>query len=129
MIAIDTNIVVRFLTHDDEEQFQASRQLFETHEIFVADTVVLETEWVLRYAYEYSPSEICEAFRKVFGMKNVHPNSPDKIAQAIDWYEKGLDFADSLHLSLSEAHGEFKTFDGKFRKRAANLTRCKVSKP
>lgn len=129
MIAVDTNIIVRFLTRDDEAQFQASRRLFEHHEIFVADTVVLETEWVLRYAYEYPSAEICAAFRKLFGMKNVHPNSPGKIAQAIDWHEKGLDFADALHLSLSEIQAEFKTFDEKLIKRAANLTACKVGNP
>lgn len=129
MIAIDTNIIVRFLTHDNEEQFQASRHLFETGDLFVADTVILETEWVLRYAYEYSPADICTAFRKLFGMKNVYPDNPEKIAQAIDWHKRGLDFADALHLSLSDSHDSFKTFDEKLIKRATNLTFCKVDKP
>lgn len=61
VIAVDTNIVVRLLARDDEMQYQASRILFETQEIFIPDTVVLELEWVLRYAYNFSPSAGREA--------------------------------------------------------------------
>ncbi len=45
VIAVDTNVVVRLLARDDEMQYQASRTLFETQEIFIPDTVVLELEW------------------------------------------------------------------------------------
>ena len=129
MIAVDTNILVRFLTHDDEAQFQASYRLFESNDIFVADTVILETEWVLRYAYEYTPDEIRAAFQKLFGMKNIHPANINVIAQAIDWHGKGMDFADALHLSLGEPHKTFKTFDKKLIKRARKLTQCCVEQP
>ena len=50
-IAIDTNILVRFLTHDDEQQYQEAYTLFQSPCIYLATTVFLETEWVLRYAY------------------------------------------------------------------------------
>ena len=70
MIAIDTNIIVRLMTRDDEEQYQKSLKLFHNKNIFIADTVVLETEWVLRFAYKLRSVEICQAFRKVFGLPN-----------------------------------------------------------
>jgi len=54
MIAIDTNIIIRFVTQDDELQFQKSREIFQTHDIFIADTVILETEWVLRFSLDIS---------------------------------------------------------------------------
>ncbi len=44
MIAIDTNIIVRFLTRDDEQQYKKSFAIFKTKEIFIPDTVILETE-------------------------------------------------------------------------------------
>ena len=44
MIAIDTNILIRLMTRDDEEQYQKSLKLFQNKNIFIADTVVLETE-------------------------------------------------------------------------------------
>ena len=43
MISIDTNVIVRFLTQDDPVQFKKSRALFKNHEIFITDTVILET--------------------------------------------------------------------------------------
>ena len=48
--AIDTNIIVRLLTGDDASQCQQARHIFESHEVFIPDTVILETEWVLRFA-------------------------------------------------------------------------------
>ena len=51
MIAIDANIIVRLLTKDDDKQYQKAYRLFEQHPIFISETVILETEWVLRFAY------------------------------------------------------------------------------
>lgn len=72
MIVVDTNIIVRLLTQDNEEQFQKSLKLFQEQEIFILDTVMLETEWVLRFAYRFKPDEICQAFQKLLGLPNVH---------------------------------------------------------
>ncbi len=72
MIAVDTNIIIRFLTRDDEKQYKKSFLIFNTEEVFISDTVILETEWVLRYAYEFSPDDICDALVKLFGLSNVH---------------------------------------------------------
>ena len=44
MIAIDTNIIVRLLTKDDTDQYNKAYNLFNEHDVFIADTVILETE-------------------------------------------------------------------------------------
>ena len=62
MICVDTNIIVRFLTHDDEQQYKKAFSICNLYEIFISDTVILETEWVLRYAYNFSPEDMCNAF-------------------------------------------------------------------
>lgn len=129
MIAIDTNIVVRLLTGDDEAQYKTSRKLFAENEIFIPDTVILEAEWVLRYAYEFEPAAICAAFRKLFGLKNVYLANAQLIAQAINWHEQGLDFADAFHLMLSQSNAAFKTFDDKLIKKAKKLSKCTVERP
>lgn len=129
MIAIDTNIIVRFLTKDDAKQYSASRKLFEIEEIYIPDTVILETEWVLRFAYEFKPTEICNAFRKLFGLHNVKLSNEFTIAQAINWHEQGLDFADAIHLALSQNTPTLKTFDDKFIKKSKDLSKCVVQKP
>lgn len=129
MIAIDTNVLVRLLTSDNPIQFKASQKLFEVEEIFIPDTVVLETEWVLRAAYDLDVESICGALRQVFGLKNVHLSNAQLIAQAIAWHEAGLDFADAFHLALSRDHEALKTFDADFIKRAKSLSECCVEKP
>lgn len=129
MIAIDTNVLVRLLTRDNETQYKTSHKLFSSEDIFIADTVILETEWVLRYAYDLPPNEICNAFRMVFGLKNVSLNNSRMVAQIINWHEAGLDFADAWHLALSQNNECFKTFDEQFIKRSKKLCDFSVEKP
>ncbi len=129
MIAVDTNIVVRFLTQDDQFQFEKSRDLFQTQNIFIPDTVILETEWVLRFAYKFKPSAICQAFKMLFGLPNVHLNNARLIAQAIAWHEQGLDFADALHLAASQDCLEFYTFDERFIKKSQQFRENFVKNP
>lgn len=127
--AVDTNVVVRFLTGDNATQYSASRKLFSSAQVFIPDTVILETEWVLRAAYGLGAAEVCEAFRGVFGLRNVSLANPRPIAQAISWHEGGLDFADALHLASCQDHASLETFDGDFIRRARTLSDCRVEKP
>jgi len=129
MIAIDTNIIVRFLTRDDENQFQKSLKLFEKHDVFIPDTVILETEWVLRYAYNFEPVAISKAFSKLFGLSNVHLSNPILVAQALDWHLHGLDFSDALHLTQCQKFSHFYTFDNKFINKSKDLSNCAVVQP
>jgi predicted nucleic-acid-binding protein len=129
MIAVDTNIVVRFLTRDDPAQFEQSVRIFSTHEVFIPDTVILEAEWVLRYAYEFEPVQVREALRKLFGLPNVHLRDTTPIALALQWYEHGLDFADALHLALSQHCQHVQTFDQQFAYRSERIASCPVRLP
>jgi predicted nucleic acid-binding protein len=129
VIAIDTNILVRLLTRDSEAEYKASHKLFAAEEIFIPDTVVLETEWVLRYAYDLKPAEFCDALRKVCGLPNVSLTNGQRVAQAISWHEAGLDFADAFHLALSQGMSSLKTFDKDFIKKSKDISECPVEKP
>lgn len=129
MISVDTNIVVRLLTKDDQPQYQISFKLFQEQEIFIGDTVILETEWVLRFAYKFSASDIYQAFIKLFGLANVHLTNANKVAQVLEWYHSGLDFADAFHLAHSQRCTQMYTFDRKFSRKADNLTECEVIQP
>ena len=51
------------------------------------------------------------------------------VAQAVDWHEAGLGFADALHLALSKDQESFGTFDRKFICHAGNLTGRRVELP
>jgi predicted nucleic acid-binding protein len=66
--AIDTNVIVRFLTADDPKQAQAARRVIEAGKVFIGTTVALETEWVLRAGYRFSSPEIVAALRGLGGL-------------------------------------------------------------
>jgi len=117
MISIDTNILVRLLTGDDKQQAAKAKTLFANEHIYITKTVMLETEWVLRYAYEFMASDIADAFTKLLGQQNVTAEDTHHIAQAITLLRKGLDFADALHLSCSHNYA-FATFDKKLQSKA-----------
>ena len=59
MLAIDTNLVVRYLVRDDAAQRERATGIIESNEVFVTATVVLESEWVLRDFYELPRAERC----------------------------------------------------------------------
>lgn len=129
MIAVDTNVVVRLLTRDDEGQYQAAYLLFEREQIFIPSTVVLETEWVLRFAYQYGSVQIVQTLRSLFGLPNVELERPAQVAEALDWYVQGLDFADALHLTASKETAGFSTFDKKLIAKSRELLELPVSPP
>jgi predicted nucleic-acid-binding protein len=129
VIAIDTNVLVRLLLADNAAQYKASMKLFSTEQIFIPDTVILETEWVLRAVYDFEPTQICDALKRIFGLKNVALSDGQRMSQVIAWHELGLDFADAMHLALSQHLESLKTFDNAFIKQAKPLSACRVEKP
>lgn len=129
MIAVDTNIIIQFLTHDENQQYKKAFSIFNSNEVFISDTVILETEWVLRYAYKFSVDDICYALLNLFGLNNVHLSNPSLIAQAIEWHKQGLDFSDAMHLAQCQQYEKLYTFDKSFSSKAKNLTNCQVVSP
>jgi len=118
MISIDTNLVVRYLTGDHPEQSPRARAIVDGQAVFVTVTVVLETERVLRSTYGYRPAEVAQALRAFGGLPTVNVEDAPLVAAALDLAEKGMDFADALHIGRS-AHCEgLVTFDRKFVKAA-----------
>lgn len=122
MLAVDTNLVVRLLANDDTVQTRRAAALFANEQIFISKTVLLESEWVLRFSYELPPTVILPALRNIIGLPNVIVEQQSEIAEALDGFERGLDFADALHLASSRRAGRFATFDKKLIKRAEKLT-------
>lgn len=122
MLAVDTNLIVRLLTHDDAAQARRAAALFAREQIYISRTVLLESEWVLRFSYELPAGVILLALRRLVGLPNVVLEQQREIAEALDGFEQGLDFADALHLAGSRRAGRFATFDRKLIKRAQKLT-------
>ena len=128
MIAVDTNLLVRILTNDDPIQARRDVKILKSDDIFIPKTVLLETEWVLRHAYEIERSLIIIGFQKLLGLPNVNVEDSDSIYQAISWYENKFDFTDALHLASSRRCINFATFDSSFIKNAQQFSSMNMIK-
>lgn len=111
MLAVDTNVVIRLLVRDDEAQYQAARRIFDQDTVFLAKTVLLEAEWVLRFRYRLQSSAITEALGALISLPDVQTEDTPAMRQALEWHREGTDFADALHLASSSRATGFLTFD------------------
>lgn len=121
MLAIDTNIIVRYMTGDHPMQSAQARALVEAEQLFVGMTVLLETEWVLRSVYGYTAALVCKALRAFSGLPQVTVERPAMVAQALKWAESGMDFADAVHLAGAAECEAFMTLDKRFATAAKRL--------
>ena len=75
MIALDTNILARFLLNDDPIQFKQARDLLARPDDYTAPpTVMLELVWVLE-SYDCTHAEVIQALRMLLGLPNFKPKS------------------------------------------------------
>jgi predicted nucleic-acid-binding protein len=118
MTAVDTNVLVRLLTGDDPKQATAARSLFESGQIWIAKTVLLETGWVLRSLYGFEESAIRGAFTKLLGLKNVRVEDESAVAAALALTAHGIELADAMHLTSRPPDAAFVSFDKSFVQRA-----------
>ncbi len=119
MIALDTNILVRFLTQDDPAQAAIAKGLLaHPRGVFIAKTVLLELEWVLRAAYKSPRENTHQALLKLLGLPRMSVEQPGQVAQALADYKAGFDFADAMHLAGSPVDEGLHTFDMQFARAA-----------
>lgn len=99
-IAIDTNILVRLLLEDDQEQLKLAHQLIKRHNekgaIFISIIVFLELYWVLGKYYQWSDEKICDALEDILRAKQFHAENDLAVKMAISRCRKNQDFSDAL---------------------------------
>lgn len=119
MIALDTNVLVRYLTHDEEEQFQIAAQLIADLErrhcpAYLSVITLCETVWVLTRAYKIDRPKIIETFEGILGTAFFVIENKPAVRQALDLFKIGKgDFADYLSGVLAQRDGcsRMATFD------------------
>lgn len=126
MRALDTNVLARFFV-DDADDAQAARQrpaaiAALAERSYVSVTVLLELEWVMRGFYELPARDVSRVLRALASVEHITLEDRDAVLVAVDALDKGLDFADALHLSRSSRASGFATFDQRFAKRAKALS-------
>jgi len=112
LIALDTNILARYLLDDEPAQARAARRLLADAqaEYWIPVTVVLELAWVLRKS-DAPRAVIMDRVRGLLSLRNVRAQNADLVFQALGWAGQGMDLADALHLALSGKAERFATFD------------------
>jgi predicted nucleic acid-binding protein len=129
MLAIDTNLIVRYLTADHPEQSARAKVLIDNEDVFICTTVLLETEWVLRSVYGYAPAPLAAALEAFAGLSSVTLEDPALAAKALNWMTNGMDFADALHLAKAAGCDAFISFDRRFAETANTLSEVRVRAP
>lgn len=121
MISLDTNVIVRVVTRDDPQQLAVASAVLQADRLWLCKTVLLETEWVLRYTYELSRESILKVFRRLLGYRRLKVEDRATVLQALRLYREGMDLADALHLASSLPANYFATFDRTLAKRAGEI--------
>ncbi len=123
MIALDTNVLVRYATRDDEPQFVRASEfmssLSRTKQGFLSTVVLVETWWVLCRAYKYDSVDTARYLTALLDSEELVVQEADTIRAALRDTSAGADFADAVIARTAAAAGcaETVTFD----KRAAEF--------
>ena len=118
MIALDANVLVRYLVVDDVEQAEAARTLLEgltsQNQGFICREVAAELVWVLERAYRFTRIQISEVLVELVASDAlVFEAATDVARAALRYRQGGPDFADLMVLFAAERTGAtpLHTFD------------------
>ncbi len=120
MIAIDTNVLVRFLTQDDPGQAAAASAFMGTLTLaapgFISREVMVELVWVLERAYRFSRIEVVAALEGLLSAVEIEIEAADDVGTAVFLYrDDGFGFADLMIAAAARRAGapSLVTFDRK----------------
>lgn len=108
MIAVDANVLLRYLLRDDEEQAERARRVFEGGErVLITDVVLAETLWTLTgRRYRAAKADLVTVVDNLLQDPGVCFEDDEVIWSALHSYRgTDADFADALivHKALKTA--------------------------
>lgn len=121
MIALDTNVIVRYLVQDDPDQSSRATSvidnLSDSAPGLVTTVVWAEVYWVLTRAYGFGRPDVVEQLAALCTADEIRTENSAAVGSAILQAQRGADFADALIGATATGAGcaEVVTFD----KRAA----------
>jgi predicted nucleic-acid-binding protein len=114
MRAVDTNVLVRLVTRDDEKQVVAAES-FISKGAWVSNLTLVEATWVLAAVYELTHPEIATAVEMLLHHRDLTIQDSDTVAAALEHYRRrpALGFSDCLILEVARkaGHVPLGTFD------------------
>ena len=129
MLALDTNVLARYYVREADAtratlaQAEAVRRVIEGgSDLFVAKTVLLELEWVLRGVYGLARKDILRAIEHLLAQPGVEVEDRAAVEGALANLRAGFDFADALHHASSRSCTAFLSFDARrFARKARRM--------
>ncbi|MCU0536095.1 MAG: type II toxin-antitoxin system VapC family toxin [Hydrococcus sp. Prado102] len=120
MLGLDTNVLIRYLTRDDEHQWMQAVKLIQKEErCFVTNIVLCEIVWVLRgKPYHFNKDEILTTLETMLQSPIFEFENRSVVYQALQRTKQGrADFSDYLIGALAHQAGcsQTVTFDRKLR--------------
>lgn len=119
---LDTNVLIRFLTHDDLKQTSQTDTLFreaaESKCVLILDSIVLvEAVWVLSSVYDQPRKRIAESLARLVVMPGIRCKEARVTLDALSRYQQSkLDIVDCFLAAQAVAEGDaVATFDRGFR--------------
>ena len=119
MIAIDTNVLLRYLINDDPIQAEKSHKLINGNQkVLITDVVITETIWVLTgKRYQLPKDKIVDVIHALFAEKNIQFEDPQSVWCALKDYvnaspikvkgkTKQADFPDALIINKAKRYGQ-----------------------
>ena len=123
MIAIDTNVLLRYLLQDDKTQSSKANRLIEgTKKVLVSDVVIAETIWTLKgKKYALEKDQLLSVLDRLFKEPNIEFEDGQTVWRAANSYrlterlkvgskKKAADFSDTLILEKSKYNFNKKNF-------------------
>jgi predicted nucleic-acid-binding protein len=114
MRAIDTNVVIRLITRDDQNQ-TAAAEAFIAKGAWVSHLALAETTWVLASVYDLSAMAIARVIEMLLNHKDIALQEPEVVSAALERFRKkpALGFSDCLLLEAARKSGNLPlgTFD------------------
>lgn len=114
MRAIDTNVLVRLITRDDERQTRSAEE-FIAKGAWVSHLVLAETSWVLDSVYDRSREDIASAVQMLLDHEHLTVQDQEVIAAALEKFRRHsrVSFSDVLLLEIARksGHTPLGTFD------------------
>jgi predicted nucleic-acid-binding protein len=114
MRAIDTNIVVRLITRDDERQALAADALVKDG-AWLSLVALIEASWVLSAVYDFTPQQLGRALGMLLEHEHIVVEHPVAVERALEVFQKRskLSFADCLLVEIARQAGflPLATFD------------------
>jgi predicted nucleic-acid-binding protein len=102
VIALDTNVLVRLLIEDDEDQLAKARRVLEPHweaggKALLTDVVLAELEWVLESVYDANKAQILTSFHSLASDSRFELQDRPRLLEALRLYQAGrADLSDHL---------------------------------